>query len=312
MKRILATAILLLAVGACSSESNTPGQGGGGTSTTTTTTTTTSTTTTSVATCDAALAGECGDCMKGACCDVLTDCEADPDCVACVTGADTAACEKSPETHDRGTAYLTCKGGACQSACIGGTGGTCVGVLDGVVNAACGTCLTGSCCDEVAACNAHEGCWNKCFATHDETACHGDADGHALYHALLVCLEADCSTPCLPPTLTPACDAPATAPSGGACVTLGGEIECNPVSSEGCTGAGYACDVTNSGGFQCYPPPNENAICAACSEADGFCAAGLTCTGGKCARYCCEDGDCGTGHCDKTTVALGSVGVCAI
>lgn len=316
MRTALASAFILVLASACSSSPTPAGNGGGGTTTTTTTTTSTATTstssstTTSAPTCNAALGGECGTCMKDACCDVLTACEGDADCQACVNGTDTTACEKTPETHERATSYLTCKGGPCQSACIGGSTGTCTGVLDGVVSPGCATCLVGSCCDEVAACKGNDGCWVDCFTMHDETACHANANGHALYHAMVTCLSADCSEPCLGPTVEPACDAPAVAPSAGACVTVTGAIKCNPVTNEGCTTAGSACDVA-SGGFTCYPPPNENAICAACSETDGYCAAGHTCVGGSCARYCCDDGDCGSGHCDKTVLSSTAVGVCA-
>jgi hypothetical protein len=317
MRTALALALVSVLVGACSSSPSDPGGGGSGTTTTgtttetTTTTTDTTTTTTETSSCAAALDGECGACMKGACCDVLTACEGDADCLACVNGTDTTACEKTPETHDRATAFLACKGGPCQSTCIGSTGGTCMGVLDNVVGPTCGACLVASCCDEVAACNGDDGCWNKCFAMHDETACHADANGHAIYHALLTCVTADCSDACIGPTVTPACDAPLEAPSGGACVTVGGGTSCNPVTNEGCTAAGSACDVA-SGGYTCYPAPNDNAICAACGEADGWCMPGHTCVGGACARYCCDDGDCGTGHCDTAPLGGGSVGVCAM
>lgn len=301
MKYALGLALGLLLVGACASSPDNPSTGGGGTSTTS-----------SGPTCGATLSGECGDCMKGACCDTLTACEADADCVACVTGSDPDACEKTTATHDRALAYLTCKGGPCQAACIGGTVGSCEGVLSGVVKPACQTCMEGGCCAEVAACKAHEGCWVTCFTEQDEAACHAAADAHAVYHAMLACLSASCSEPCIGPTLTPACDAPAAAPSGGTCAVLGGSIACNPVTNEGCPTNGSACDAASGGGFSCYPPENTNALCAACSDTAGWCAPGMTCNGGKCLRYCCADGDCGTGHCDKTSLGLGEVGVCVM
>jgi hypothetical protein len=84
----------------------------------------------------------------------------------------------------------------------------------------------------------------------------------------------------------------------------------------GCTGMGEACDLNSSGVFACFPPPNDAAMCAACSNANGpFCAPGFHCNedanGGKCAHYCCTDGDCGTGTCDMTSLMLpNGVGIC--
>jgi hypothetical protein len=112
---------------------------------------------------------------------------------------------------------------------------------------------------------------------------------------------------------SPACDAADMAPSGGSCVPIGGDIQCNPVTNEGCdSAAGEACDLTQSG-FTCYPAPNIENICGACGgQGESFCAAGLTCIG-TCARFCCDDSDCGTGFCFKDPFAeIASVGVCVL
>lgn len=146
--------------------------------------------------CTAALAGDCGTCMKTSCCTALTDCEGDPDCLACVNGTDSEACEKTEATHQRVDGYLTCKGGACRSSCIVEAGGSCVGLLTDLVDAACQTCMEQSCCDEVAACKGAEVCWDGCFINHDETKCHGAPDAHSLYHALGQCASSKCGSKC--------------------------------------------------------------------------------------------------------------------
>jgi hypothetical protein len=106
-------------------------------------------------------------------------------------------------------------------------------------------------------------------------------------------------------------------------VKVGGDVDCNPITNEGCDGsAGEACDY-NAGAYACYPKPNDLGLCDACGGEDGFCGPGLTCyqritigtdgltVTGKCARSCCDDGDCGGGTCgSKATVGGTSVGVC--
>ncbi|HZO15537.1 MAG TPA: hypothetical protein VFB62_19830 [Polyangiaceae bacterium] len=90
-------------------------------------------------------------------------------------------------------------------------------------------------------------------------------------------------------------------PSGGACAATG--FECNPVTNEPCdTAAGEACDIAGIEGFQCYPPPNDTALCKACDQDAGpWCRGGATCLGvDRCAKYCCNDSDCGEGSCVKT------------
>lgn len=98
--------------------------------------------------------------------------------------------------------------------------------------------------------------------------------------------------------LTPICDPPAEPPSAGICVVHGGnnKNECNPVTNDGCSGAGVACDFkTATGRFQCFPPPNEGVLCGPCDNKTIFCGPGLNCdpASGKCGKYCCSDADCG-------------------
>ena len=111
----------------------------------------------------------------------------------------------------------------------------------------------------------------------------------------------------------PACDAPEVSPSAGACVTVGGDVACNPVTNEGCdTQAGEACDVSATG-FGCYPAPNLEDLCQPCGgDGASYCKAGHTCFG-TCFRFCCKSSDCGTGVCYKDPFPgslITSVGVC--
>jgi len=172
---------------ACEGTNETAGSGGGAED---------QSTTTASGGCGATLDGPCGECMKMSCCDALSACESDADCAACVDGSDSNACEKNEDTHARVDAYLSCKGGACEEACIGATTGACEGLLDGLTAVDCTICLEASCCGEVTACHDNAVCWDGCFTNHDETKCHGDPDGHALFHALGACASDACATEC--------------------------------------------------------------------------------------------------------------------
>lgn len=147
--------------------------------------------------CPANLSGDCGACMKDSCCGALSACEADADCLACVTAQDGDACERTAETHARVDAYLTCKGGTCASRCISGDdAGSCQGTLNKLVKASCATCMEQACCSEVAACHQSTVCWDGCFTNHDETKCHGAPDAHALFHAMGACASSRCKAEC--------------------------------------------------------------------------------------------------------------------
>ena len=250
--------------------------------------------------------------MGNACCDAVSECAADAACTACVTAKDSDACESSDATHARVNAFLSCRGGPCQTDCIGATS-NCTGELTGIVAAKCQTCLEASCCAEVGACHAKKSCWSDCFVNHSETKCHADPDGHALYHALGTCWSASCAKECAAPTYDLVCDGlPAPTPSAGSCVTLSAANACNPITNEGCdTDAGEACDHTATG-FGCFPAPNDTPICEACDNQDGpFCEAGHTCLpDGSCGAFCCDNADCGTGKCDTALLKLTHGGVC--
>jgi hypothetical protein len=119
-------------------------------------------------------------------------------------------------------------------------------------------------------------------------------------------------------SLSAACDAPPIAPSQGACVTLGGDVECNPVTGEPCS---QVCDYYGHGLYQCYTVTSMTPVCGDCTSEP--CAVGHTCPadsdwpgtwpgGNLCVRYCCDDSDCGTGFCNKAGIATAQapVGVC--
>lgn len=138
----------------------------------------------------------CSTCMADTCCETVAACEADPDCSACVSGADVDVCESNAGTHARVDAYLACKGGPCQAECIGDPVGSCEDALAELQQDDCTTCLGSNCCDEVAACHGNEVCWTGCFTVHDDDICHSDPNGHALYHALSACASQSCVDAC--------------------------------------------------------------------------------------------------------------------
>lgn len=83
--------------------------------------------------------------------------------------------------------------------------------------------------------------------------------------------------------------------TGAATTTTGGgaPYECNPVTNEPCA-AGDACDLSQEGGFVCFPPPNDQNTCEPCDNANGpFCQGTNACVEGSCAKYCCTSDDCG-------------------
>lgn len=260
----------------------------------------------------ATIANSCDTCLADACCAELVDCQGDADCVACVTGTDGDACERTPATHERVTRYLECRGGPCVEPCIGASTTECTGLLDGIAAPECATCLEANCCGNVSACHDEAVCWDGCFQNHDDAACHGDPDAHAVFHAFGQCIASQCEAECYPPEAEGACTVPATAPSEGACVMLGENDQCNPVTNTGCADEGASCDYGEAG-FTCYPAPNERDICASCGESVGWCDPGHVCVTGTCMRFCCTDADCGAGNrCDPATIQSDTVGVCVV
>ena len=211
------------------------------------------------------------------------------------------------------TSTSTGETSSVASSTASGTGGAgeCVGIFPA---GACATCGEASCCAQGAACDVTEGCIG-CVYSSDPTC---TADNKAVVDALLACLHTSCEAACYPPPPVPVdvtCSVPVTSPSLGACVTVGGVIECNPVTNAGCDAAkGEACDFKDKG-YHCYAGPNANNLCAACGPKNnaGQCKGGSTCLpgpDGNCGKFCCTDGDCGAGKCEKKDNLAGSVGYC--
>jgi hypothetical protein len=201
MKKLFSTFVLTLVVAGCSSSSSDPNAGPGaedsGAAGATAADAALETQSEAEASACASTTGDaCNDCMASSCCEAYADCNADPDCVACVTAADGTACEKTPETHARVNEFLVCKGGACSGQCISDDAGTCANVANGFLPPNCVHCLEAACCSEVAACHANDGCWVDCLTEHDEAKCHGNADGHALFHAFSQCASQGCQAEC--------------------------------------------------------------------------------------------------------------------
>ena len=92
---------------------------------------------------------------------------------------------------------------------------------------------------------------------------------------------------------------------------------CNPVTNEGCTETGAACDLGPSEvpRGECFRPPNDQIEGAACDITTGpFCAAGLHCSSAasRCQRFCCSDDDCAGEPCAVLVPGKGSLGLCPV
>jgi hypothetical protein len=96
------------------------------------------------------------------------------------------------------------------------------------------------------------------------------------------------------------------------CAIAGAEVDCNALTNSGCPAAGEACDLNETGGLSCFPPPNDVAAGGTCSNAEGpFCMPGLHCgEDGTCHAFCCANSDCSGGTCTPFDATLGSIGVC--
>jgi hypothetical protein len=181
----------------------------------------------------------------------------------------------------------------------------------------CATCLEGSCCMELAACNNDANCLGCATGQTDPATCDADPASKAALDAFNMCLQNSCNAQCVPPPAPPPdCAAPKDAASKGSCITIGGGTECNPVTNEGCM-TGEACDFSTNG-FTCYPPPNAGTLCGDCSNsAEPFCGGTLHCleggNGGKCGRFCCDAGDCGAGGvCNMDITGVPGLGICIV
>jgi hypothetical protein len=138
------------------------------------------------------------------------------------------------------------------------------------------------------------------------------AMGNASDASVIACAKGCCLMECYPPNTSDfnfECAPPASSPSNGACVSVGGPVQCNPITNQGCdTAAGEACDrqntpgTTDQIGFKCYPngnpPVNIHDVCQSCNDGLGYCKPGLSCFA-QCGKYCCSDSDCSPGKCTK-------------
>src|SRR5262245_20659216 len=80
--------------------------------------------------------------------------------------------------------------------------------------------------------------------------------------------------------------------TGGGDGGMSAAILCNPVTNDGCTEPGAACDANVDGGFECYTTRSNVPICGECDSQNGpYCIPTATCgLYGTCTRFCCEDG----------------------
>jgi len=191
------------------------------------------------------------------------------------------------QTTTTSSSHSSSSSGITTSSSSGG-GVDCTGIVDNTT--ACGMCLEASCCQELSDCNNDADCIG-CLTGQvtDPAVCNANAG----VTAFVACEQGSCDV-CIP------------------------KSECNPVTNEGCANDGSACDLSSSSVYVCFSPPNDVAICGACSNSNSgpWCKPGLHCTdpdgttGGFCTAYCCDDGDCGdNGTCDKTNL-VENVGIC--
>lgn len=97
------------------------------------------------------------------------------------------------------------------------------------------------------------------------------------------------------------------------CVKPGTVItNCNPVTNEGCSGAGVACDLSDQNSFECFDPPNDVPKGGACDLSKGpFCQPKHACVQKICYQYCCTDSDCTAGGtCKAFDANAGTLGYC--
>jgi hypothetical protein len=165
----------------------------------------------------------------------------------------------------------------------------------------CAGCIEHSCCADVDACRAVEGCIDCFVADPNATGCDSDPIKTPL-GTLQTCEMSSCGSQC----------------------ALNVVYHCNPVTNKGCRGD-EACDLSASGAFECFPPPNKVDLCGSCSvtTTPPYCQGGLHCvtedvtaTMGQCGAYCCpgpDYDDCGpNAKCDPMQLlgGLTDVGIC--
>lgn len=224
--------------------------------------------------------------------------------IACMTEGDVAcgATLGSFECESEVAALEECKAGGGEGG--GGAGGA--GSTGSSSTASTGTGSPGSSCEAYCAKAASAGCEPaNCVATCETPQTQCDAE----FDAIIACAAATGTVTCdAGQPDVGGCEAQLTAylecASGSGTSCYEGAGDCDPTDPTSC-GGGEACDLSQDGGFVCFPPPNDAAIGAPCDPAAGpYCAHGGTCVDGTCAKVCCSDTECGGGTCTD----LGPVG----
>jgi hypothetical protein len=226
---------------ACATDTDTPGASD---------TDTTADTDTTGADTDATCGGivhmdTCGTCVAAQCCDSLTTCFGDPDCLACASGTDPALCQAAA-VAPLFTPLATCAQSSCAVECAPPAPDP--GHPQDPVHQPCNPVTNGGCTEPGAVCDFDAytvgySCFpppndvGLCGACDYATGVFCGAGTHCAYPsqkcAKTCCDDGDCGTgTCDKTTLglpsgvgvcmggggTPACDAPATSPSNGSCV----------------------------------------------------------------------------------------------
>lgn len=186
--------------------------------------------------------------------------------------------------------------GGAGGSTSGGAGGTTAGGAGG----AGGTTATGSCKGICGSADEQPG---KCYCD----------SGCKQYNDCCPDYATECDKPKPTVQLPAGCVVPTTV-----------KTYCNPVTNEGCTGAGVACDFSSWGAtpdakattIDCYTDSTVPGGQVCDPEGKKFCEAKHRCDGaakgqkGVCKRYCCSNADCGGGTCKAFDAALGTIGVC--
>lgn len=199
-----------------------------------------------------------------------------------------AACSSS-DSGGGNTGGKTTVGGA-GGAVVGGAGGTSGGAggagatTSGGAGGAGGGVSTGSC---KGACGSEDGQGNP--ACYCDSKCAGNKDCCSDY-------VAECTV-----------KMPTTCVKPGTLTTL-----CNPVTNEGCSGNGVACDLAEGNVFSCFNPPNDVPPGGACDLSKGpYCVPKYKCQDKICKQYCCTNADCtGGGTCKPMSDQVGTLGAC--
>ena len=142
----------------------------------------------STPTCDGVYVGrpDCDACLGNQCCTEVTQCEAVPNCVACVSGGGSNC------NGEAGYAALaSCYTSKCNTECVGGSGITPIcdsGTSTG--NPTCDACLGDQCCSETKQCVASPTC-QACMAA-PNNSCMTDS----AYSTMQNCAISNCMSQC--------------------------------------------------------------------------------------------------------------------